>query len=230
MSKNKEHINYRYERKFFIKNLDRISVERIILNHPAHFSEIYQERYINNIYFDTIDFENYIDNIDGNMFRTKHRIRWYGDLFTKVKYPVLELKIKKGLVGTKINHKLIPFEFHKGIDSFNIAKIMQDSLIPDLTKFTLKNQNPVICNRYRRKYFLSGDHKFRITIDDDQSFFKFNKYKNYFINEYKDPNNIILELKYDKEDDIVADRISNRIPFRATKSSKYARAVQLLYT
>lgn len=230
MSKSQKHINFRYERKYFVRDIDRVSIEKIILCHPAHFTEIYHERNINNIYFDTIDFGNYMDNINGNMFREKYRIRWYGDLFTFVKKPVLELKIKRGHVGTKINSGLIPFEFHKDIDADNLSHIIEQSHLAENTKFKLKNQLPIICNRYRRKYFLSGDGKYRITIDDSQSFFKFNKYNNQFINTHQDFNNIIIELKYNKEDDLEADKIAGRIPFRITKSSKYARAVHLLYT
>ena len=42
---------YRFERKSFIENLSVENLKHMIAMHPAMFSEIYYERYINNIYF-----------------------------------------------------------------------------------------------------------------------------------------------------------------------------------
>ena len=119
MDQNMENLqnnNFRFERKYFIFNMNRVFLENIVMKHSAFFSEIFHERYINNIYFDFLNFNNFKDNIDGNMYRTKYRIRWYGDMLTKIETPVLELKIKKGLVGTKESYKLNQFELEKGID------------------------------------------------------------------------------------------------------------------
>jgi len=88
---------YRYERKFFIDNMSKRKVESIIKLNPANFKEIYKERIINNIYLDSLSKNSYTDNIDGNMERTKSRIRWYGSLFGEIANPILEFKIKKGL-------------------------------------------------------------------------------------------------------------------------------------
>jgi len=47
--------NSRYERKFVTENWTRNSVEQSIKNNPAFFREIFHQRKINNIYFDTAD-------------------------------------------------------------------------------------------------------------------------------------------------------------------------------
>ena len=47
---------FRYERKFFISQLTKFEVESMIRIHPAVFSEIYHKRFVNNIYFDTVNF------------------------------------------------------------------------------------------------------------------------------------------------------------------------------
>ena len=44
---------FRYERKFLIQDATRSEVERSIKLHPALFSEIFHERSVNNIYFDS---------------------------------------------------------------------------------------------------------------------------------------------------------------------------------
>jgi len=220
---------YRFERKFFVHNIDRAAVENIILHHPALFSEIYHERYVNNIYFDSLEFKNFIDNIDGNMYRTKYRIRWYGDIFTAVEKPVLELKIKKGLMGDKKSFPLVPFKVDIGLSASMLKDVIRNSNIDSKIKFNLQGQVPVILNRYKRKYFQSNDKKFRITVDDEQSYYKINKFNNTFLQRNKDSDNVIIEIKYDKKYDLEAGEIAGKFPFRITKSSKYARFVELLY-
>lgn len=221
---------YRYERKFFVYNMDRKSIENIVLNHPAFFSEIYHERYINNIYFDSREFNNLMDNIDGNMDRTKYRIRWYGDMLADIANPKLELKIKKGLINSKKSYQLNQFKLAKGISISKLQAVVRDSPVDTHVNYSLKEQLPVMLNRYKRKYFESADKKFRITIDDNQSFHKLNLYNNSFLQVHHDSYNIILELKYDVKYEAEAPLITNDLPFRLTKSSKYSRGVALLYS
>ena len=110
---NLENDEYRYERKFIINNLSSNQVESIIKLNPLAFSEVYHQRYVNNIYFDTPGFHFYHDNSDGNSQKTKVRIRWYNKLFGVIKNPVLEFKIKSGLVGKKVSFSLPLFEIKK---------------------------------------------------------------------------------------------------------------------
>src|SRR5688572_29998156 len=110
----------RYERKFLITNYSYKDVLQILKFHPACFSEIFEERSINNIYFDTPGLLHYYDNIEGSPDRLKVRIRWYGELFGPVDKPVLEYKIKKGLMGKKESHALRPFVLN---EKFNKAEI-----------------------------------------------------------------------------------------------------------
>jgi SPX domain protein involved in polyphosphate accumulation len=92
---------YRYERKFLVPRNSWDSVESVIKRNPAVFSPLYYPRVINNIYLDTIPLGYYFMNVEGVFDRTKVRIRWYGDLFGPVRKPVLEFKIKAGLLGKK---------------------------------------------------------------------------------------------------------------------------------
>ena len=52
---------YRYERKFIIPSLSEQMVEILVKLNPAMFSEIFHRRYVNNIYFDSIDLVNFFD-------------------------------------------------------------------------------------------------------------------------------------------------------------------------
>lgn len=226
---NHQNDNFRFERKFLITGLDRFSVENIILQNSAFFSEIYHERWVNNIYFDYLEFNNFLDNIVGNMYRKKYRIRWYGNMLSLVEKPILELKLKEGLLGDKKKFKLNSFNLNVGIKSSTINNIIINSKIDPKTIFNIQEQIPVMLNRYKRKYFESSNKKFRITIDDHQSFYKLNKFNNTFLQKHKDMSSVILEIKYDKKYDLDAAQITNNFPFRLTKSSKYARGIELLY-
>ena len=56
-----------------VKQVNDELIENIIKSHPAIFHEIYFTRNVNNIYFDTVDFSSFIDNIEGIRDRKKSK-------------------------------------------------------------------------------------------------------------------------------------------------------------
>ena len=197
--------------------------------HPANFSEVFYERSINNIYFDTPMFKSYFDNIDGNSDRTKVRIRWYGELYDNIKKPTLELKIKNGILGHKLHFLLKPLNTTTQLNKLDIVQLTSNVDIPQHILAKIKVLTPTLLNRYNRKYFLSADKRFRITIDTNQVFYKICSINRYFLNRCRDNSSIVLELKYDRNADKDASYITESIPFRLTKSSKYVRGIEKLY-
>lgn len=222
---NESNMDFRYERKFFISALNRYEVKSILTLHPCMFKEIFQKRIVNNIYFDTMNFDSYIDNVDGSTYRLKYRIRWYGNMFGRVEKPVLELKIKDAMLGRKESYKLKPFNLDNEINSSVISKVFEDSDIPDNIKQQVKLLTPSLLNRYEREYFISLDKKFRITIDNELAFYGIKNKYNSFLNKFLDSDSTILELKYDKCYDSDASIVTNHFPFRVTKSSKYVNGI-----
>jgi hypothetical protein len=210
---------YRYERKFFIENISLSSVEMIVRNNPLMFSEIYHSRYINNIYCDTPTLTNYYDNVNGNLNRHKVRIRWYDNLLAQKINSNLEIKIKKGDLGKKLSYAINNFLIYKGQKTSDIQKFIMKTKIGD--QYTINSTAPTLINRYKRKYFLSFNKKFRITIDNDLSFYSINKNYLSMIKKYHDKTSVILELKYLADQDDYAREVTNTFPFRITKSSKY---------
>ena len=223
----KEVDNYRYERKFFISDITKHNVESIVKLHPAMFSAIFHQRFVNSIYFDAIDFRNYFDNVDGSSHRTKIRIRWYGELFGHIDKPVLELKIKNESLNRKQIYSLCPFDFNNSFAAEEILNIINKSDVPEIIK--INSLKPVLLTRYRRKYFKSADGNYRITIDTDLIFYHIYCQKNLFVNKLTDDVNVILELKYNKNVDNNANYITNFFPFRLSKSSKYVTGIDKLY-
>ncbi len=220
---------YRYERKYAIDTLHNFQVEQIIKLHPSAFTEIYHQRYINNIYFDTPGFDFYYDNVEGKDKRVKFRIRWYGNLFGKIEKPVLEIKIKKGVVGIKRSYFLNSFHFTGNFDLTTLIEIVKTSGVPEDVLLRMNNLKPALINRYQRKYFRDFSGLFRITIDKDISYFPAKDQLNFAKFSGREEHLVVVELKYDSGLNGEATEISNHLPFRLTKNSKYVRGIEHFY-
>lgn len=216
----------RYERKYLITDYTYQDVEQLIKFHPARFSEIYHTRNINNIYFDTLGMNHYYDNVEGSPERLKVRIRWYGELMGEVTKPVLEYKIKKGLLGKKKSYTLHPFVLDTAFDQLQIEKAIAGNVLPLPVQNELLSLRPFLLNTYKRKYFLSADKKFRITIDYNLGYYQINYGRNQFIHKQYDHQATILELKYDAVYEPQAKMVSDKFPFALTKSSKYLQGLE----
>jgi len=221
--------DYRFERKFFVSDLTKPEILSLIRLHPIMFSEIYHERFINNIYFDSFDLENYFATVDGLGRRRKCRIRWYGDLLGRIEKPVLELKIKEGFVGRKESHPLEPFSLDESYQFGTTVEVFKNSALPAKLKLDLLSLQPTLLNRYRRRYFQSANRQYRITVDTDLEFYRLKPHSNTFLDKWIDRENVIVELKYANAKDANADLISRYFPFRVTKSSKYITGVEKVY-
>ena len=221
--------NARYERKFVISEAEVSEVEQIIKHHPAIFSEIFYERQVNNIYFDSIDLSNYHANLSGDTFRIKSRIRWYGSIFGKIENPVLELKIKNNELGWKLSFPLKSFKLD---NDFSLKKLQEEvftkSNLPDWLNEKIKLVHPSLLNSYKRKYFISSDKINRITLDFDLRFFNIKSSNNYFKKPLKEIHKIVLELKYSYKEHSKAISIAENLQFRIIANSKYVSGIDLV--
>ena len=218
--------NYRYERKFIVSdNYNEKSIIGHIKNNKHLFREVFYLRKVNNIYFDTEGYNNYFDNILGVSDRKKIRIRWYGDTFGRIEKPVLEVKIKKGLVGDKWSYKLEPFNLDKDITNIIIQDVFKKSNLPIPIFESLKMLFPTLLNSYNRSYYLSASNRFRVTIDSNLLYYKIDRRFNNFKLKPNYDENKIIELKYGLEDDQEANDISTQFPFRLSKNSKYVNGI-----
>ncbi|NOZ35300.1 MAG: VTC domain-containing protein [Chlorobi bacterium] len=222
-------IPYRYERKFIISEISAEGVTEIIKNNQYFFKEIYQERYINNIYFDTQNLTYYYDNSFGKAQRKKIRIRWYNDLFGEIINPVLEIKIKNGLLGFKESYPLKSFNIKSENLISELKKCLRISELPEKVNEEMNALFPVLINRYKRRYFIDFSKRFRATIDSETEYYGVNTKINLFHNKISDNKDVILELKYQKENNSDFSAISTQFPFRMTKNSKYVNGIVLFY-
>lgn len=219
--------NYRFERKFTVPTSFTVkTVEQFVKRNTHLFREVFHLRQVNNIYFDTEAYNDYFDNVLGVSDRKKIRIRWYGDTFGEIQKPVLEIKIKKGLVGDKWSYKLNSFTLDNAFTSNYIQDIFKDSNLPIPILESVKMVSPTLLNSYNRRYFLSADNKFRITIDFDLLYYKIDKrFNNFSVKKPVQDENKIIELKYELQEDDLANKISTEFPFRLNKNSKYVNGV-----
>ena len=224
-----EETDYRLERKFFISGVSIKVIENHVRLHKARFSPLYEPRWINNIYFDTYDFDNYFTSYEGVAKRAKVRIRWYDELCGEIRHPVLELKIKNNWYVKKLLFPMPSFELGEQLNADDVEAALRKTEIPEALKINILSQKPMLLNRYNRKYFQSFDKAFRLTLDEEMKFYRILGRKNNLLFRKFDDISTVLELKYKPEDDDMARTITNAFPFRITKSSKYLDGMVKLY-
>ena len=216
-----ERNKFRYEKKYYIFNYSAEQIDLIIKRNPALFSEIFYKRQVNNIYMDTGKMKHYFDNKDGVSKRLKIRIRWYGETFGEIQKPVLELKIKNNLLGTKLHYNLPSFTLGKDFSCDDMEDVFDKSNLPLYIREILRSHSFALLNSYNRKYHLSAKKDIRATVDDNLTFFEIQQRDNLFLNKLVNNEDVILELKYDLGKEKEANMIAKHLPFTPTKSSKY---------
>ena len=218
---------HRYERKF-VTECDKRELEMLLKINPAMFRRIYAKRAINNIYFDFHDYGLLLDGLNGSSHRYKVRIRWYGDLLGQVEKPILEIKYKQGLVGSKYSFPLSPFRVDSTLDLTKLKKMVEKSKASDTIKNLFSMLRPALLNRYQREYFLSADSLYRSCIDYELEFYAVSSQASIFSKVGAIRDQRILELKYSLEAESQVSLITEAFPFRMARSSKYATGMQML--
>ena len=212
----------RFERKYQISHLSKFAVEQVVKLHPVGFQKIFPNRQVNNIYFDTPDYQTCRDNIEGSNQRKKYRLRWYGRELQTINKPRFEIKIKHNELGRK---EIAPFSNQQLSELSKITKQVNQLTIGN-AQLQLLKLSPTLLNTYQRSYFGTNDGKFRITVDWDLQFYPPFTQGAFQQQPFVD-NSIILELKYEETADTLAQSIFQYLPFRQTKSSKYVKGVLL---
>ena len=135
--------------------------------HPAHWRVAYPSRQVNNIYFDTANYQGLYGNLGGTGTRGKLRLRWYGSGLDTVAGAHLELKYKEGAVGRKVIWPInVTLDLtHKSWSEVcrSIRKAANMRADPWLAQFAY----PVLINHYQRAYYVAADQKVRLTVDTE---------------------------------------------------------------
>ena len=68
----------RYELKFILDDIELTRAMKWLYTYTSA-QERYHKRKVNSLYFDDLNFTSVIDNLAGLPYRSKNRLRWYGE-------------------------------------------------------------------------------------------------------------------------------------------------------
>lgn len=216
----------RYERKFIASGLTLAEVLAMVRRHPALFREVYPPRAVNNLYLDSPSLRDYFDHVNGAAHRAKTRIRWYGPLDGRVEKPTLERKLKRGAVSGKLTHAMPAFSINGGVARAALDASLDRAEVPDPMRASLRLLQPSLVNRYQRRYFLSADGRFRLTVDSGLEFFRVRDVGTSMKPAACCRSMVILELKFDPRHADRAAEVTNRFEFRLARCSKYVLGIE----
>jgi len=211
----------RYEIKFIADPLEYDRVLNWLRQHHSCLQIEYPDRQVNNIYFDSLTHHSFCENIIGTSSKSKVRLRWYG----ASKNPVnssLEIKCKRNQLNWKLIYKIQGELGTEGSSWRGVVSEIRGQLPFGAKKWLEMSPQPVLINRYVRKYFLSKDKKVRITLDRDLDVF--DQSRKPFPN-YSSKSNLskvlVLEVKFPKELREHVVYTFGDIPLRGSRFSKY---------
>ena len=142
----------------------------------------------------------------------------------------MEIKSKHNIYGWKNRFHIKNLNITEDKSWKEIKKKILYS-VPVNAKIILENYSvPVIINQYYREYFISSDKKFRITIDrNHKNFSQINRFKPNLSKNSELFNSLVLEVKFDKEDEINLKNLLSDIPIKYGKNSKYINGFRSSY-
>lgn len=218
----------RYERKFLAHGYSLGQVLATVRRHPARFREVFPPRAINNLYLDSACLRDYAEHVAGLAVRAKTRIRWYGALAGPIARPTLERKLRRGQVGGKVSHPLPAFSLPAGAPVADLDLAPAWGALPEALCAVVLPLRPALVNRYHRRYFLSGDGRFRLTVDWDLEFLA----PQWVPRQarpvgLRDPV-VVVELKYAASEAERASGVTAVLPFRLARCSKYVLGIEAL--
>lgn len=201
----------RIDTKFVLK-LDQLAQLLELIQHDHKVLEIDNKRIFNynTIYFDTPDFQFYLDHHNGLIHRMKVRKREYLDSGLKF------YEIKKKLPGDQTDKTRLV------IDQMSDALTSEQYQMVEYKKLNSRPLEKKLSNNFKRITLTHVDMPERITIDTDIHFFDGD-------NKISLPNIVILELKqprYDVASPLV--QMLKKMRIYPSSFSKYATGVVML--
>ena len=216
----------RCEIKFSSYAVNYPIIKMWLKSNDFNFKKEYENRIVNNIYFDSNSLDAFKDNIFGHSSRIKTRFRWYGD-FKEKNVGNLELKFKRNIYGWKKKYKVEKLT----LENKTNWKMIKDTIsknLPFKTRiFFDRNSKPQIVNQYEREYFISNNKKYRITIDKNMKIFNQRNYNELNLKKKATIQNyFILEVKFERSYYNKIESLLHNIPIRASRNSKYINSMR----
>ncbi len=216
----------RYEVKVALEGRALADVLAWVRLHPAHWQVAYPDRQVNNVYFDTADYQGLNANLSGIADRVKLRLRWYGPTLHEIQSASLEFKHKQGMIGYKeicnvgetVDLSVTPWA--------DVLHTLDAAINPHGQRWLRSVPHPVLINTYRRAYYVTPDQRVRLTVDSDLRAYdqRFSAYPN-LVTAASLPSYVVLELKAGRAYyQHLADALAH-FPVRVDRFSKYVQGM-----
>lgn len=221
-----EQTDSRYELKLTAGRHELARVRAWLRTHPAAFSSLYPARRVNSVYFDTPQLGSFHDNLAGVSDRCKLRLRWYGDDLTEAT-GTLELKIKQGLLGRKMQYALPGRLRLDRVTWRDLLAGMRRGLPPLWRNCLGMACCPTVLTRYRRAYYVSADIAVRVTVDWDLHVYDQRRSMHPNLR-WSSPlaDRVIIELKCANRNRGKLADVAAKFPIRVERCSKYISGLQ----
>jgi SPX domain protein involved in polyphosphate accumulation len=211
----------RQEIKFVARGSELEGICHYLRLSDGAFSKHYPDRLVNSVYYDSFDYRAYAENLSGVSERNKLRYRWYGPAALP-QAGTLELKCKRNHLGWKFQSKISTAPSKKNATWRQITQKIRKE-VPSHARLLLDfSPQPVLINRYHRRYFISADGKIRATVDTQQAVYdqRHRSFPN-ITQPINHPDLLILEYKFAEKDRGLVSRWLGDIPLRRSRHSKY---------
>ncbi len=164
----------RYEFKYlmFDEDVRRIMADLNAFMAPDNYVKSADETnyFVRSLYFDTKQFRNYYEKIDGIKMRHKYRLRTYSESPNSDIPIFLERKERNNNRVIKIREQLTPIDTDRiCLDTWDCFQLDQGNLKQQFGVESLKFRlRPKVVIQYIRTPYVSGhDGKFRVTFDQN---------------------------------------------------------------
>lgn len=227
----------RLEKKYTIKSELLNQVRESVLSSKLGFSKVYDDRYVNSIYLDSFNFENYQENLAGMSQRSKARARWYSSspflgLSSSTKL-ALEIKLRNNIYGNKISSFVeLPENLHF-LSSTEIVQLFRQQLPKEFLPHIDHCNELSLGVSYLREYYEDFNKDLRVTIDSNIKFFRPESQNTLAQSSIKtlSMDYSILECKFSPEfADDAKDTISALAEVSVGRHSKYSVGINLTNT
>ena len=227
-------MSVRKEKKYTFSVNDIDEVRSYLLNSDIALRPAYENRYVNSIYLDSINFDNYNENLIGLSKRTKARIRWYSRgkcqrISSDTEF-TLELKLRSNFLSDKLSYPFKLPHCGSGLTTNELINYLRTVIPIEFLPFIDHCNDFTLAVSYLREYYEDFSRKIRCTLDSKITFSKplINildvKTSSKYLVEYG-----VLELKYPSsvEKELSHFKLYN-VEISPGRHSKYAVGVNIV--
>ena len=100
--------------------------------------------------------------------------------------------------------------------------------LPPLTRSELHHLQPSLLNHYLRHYFQTANGRFRLTVDSGLQFAAARQAQGMSVSFCPPASPVVIEVKYGLAEAEEAPQVTNALPFRLSRCSKYVLGINRL--